>query len=606
MTTDNQLDAMRHSLAHIMASAIKELWPSVKLGVGPVVANGFYYDLDLGSEQISENDFDAIEKKMRSIIKSNQDFEQFDLGIDEAIDWAKRENQVYKLELLNDLKRSGTTNFKDLNNEELGTITQESGKVEQVSFYQNGDFVDLCRGPHVSSTGQVGEFKLMRVAGAYWRGNENNAQMQRIYGVGFATDSELKKYLEHQELARERDHRKLGKELDLFTFSDLVGSGLPLFTPKGTAVKNLLSRYSTQLRSELGFKEVSIPHVTKKELYEKSGHWAKFGEELFLVNSQESSDEMVLKPMNCPHHTQIYASRPRSYRELPVLYQENTVQYRDEKSGELHGLSRVRSISIDDNHAFVQPQQISGVASGLIAAARKLYSDLGLELKFRLSFRDDSEGYLGDTKLWSDSQKQLEQLAKENNLDYFVEQGEAAFYGPKIDFIAIDALEREWQLATVQLDFVQPQRFELTYIDENNEEQTPVMIHAALLGSAERFMSVYIEHTNGRFPFWLAPEQVRILTINDQMETYVERITTQLSEVVLNQPVKYNELRWSVDNRNQSLGKKIRDAQGDRIPIQLIVGPKDEQSDVVSYRHNGEDGKISLSELKDFLTGLAD
>ncbi|HIA92350.1 TPA: threonine--tRNA ligase [Candidatus Saccharibacteria bacterium] len=598
--SSKNLEAMRHSLAHITAAAVQKLWPDAKFGVGPVVDNGYYYDIDLGDIQISEDDFKKITKEMKKIISEDQTFEKLTMPIDEAINWAKETKQDYKLELLHDLQRDGTTSAKDIDKEQLG-IGSESSKVDNVSFYKNGDFTDLCRGPHVESTGMVGAFKLTKVAGAYWRGDETKSQMQRLYGIAFETKEDLANFQKAQEEAKKRDHRKLGKELDLFTFSDLVGSGLPLFTPRGTVVKNLLSRLSTQLRSQIGFKEVSIPHITKQDLYETSGHWSKFGDELFLVKSQETSDQMALKPMNCPHHTQIYASKPRSYKDLPIMYQENTVQYRDEKSGELHGLSRVRSISIDDNHAFVRPDQIEGIAEKIITAAVELYEVIGMDLRFRLSFRDDAEGYLGDIENWEQAQDRLVQLAKANNLDYFIEEGEAAFYGPKIDFIVSDALGRDWQVATLQLDFVQPERFGLEYVDEDGQKQTPVMIHTALLGSAERFLSVYIEHTNGKFPFWLAPEQIRILTINDEVADYVDKITSILDSVALMKPLKYNELRYEVDNRSESLGKKIREARKQRVPMLFIVGPKDKDSDVVSVRVGENEEVVPLAELRSFV-----
>ena len=387
--SDEQLHAMRHSLAHITAAAVQRLWPEAKFGVGPVVDNGFYYDIDLGETKISEQQFGKIEKMMRRIIAEKQDFVRTTVPIDEAIAWAEAHNQPYKVELLNDLKRAGTTVAKDLDAAAMGTIADGASAVEEVSFYTNGSFVDLCRGPHVANTGDVGDFKLLRVAGAYWRGNEHNPQMQRLYGVAFATQQELDDYLQRLELARQRDHRKLGKELDLYTTSPLVGVGLPLFTPRGTILRDKVAEYSNQLRQKYGFQKVWTPHITKKDLYETSGHWAKFGDELFLVKSQETSDEMALKPMNCPHHTQIFASRPRSYRDMPVRYLETTTDYRDEKTGELGGLNRVRSLTQDDSHVFCRPDQIEGEINNLLAAARELYSTIGMQLRVRLSYRDE-------------------------------------------------------------------------------------------------------------------------------------------------------------------------------------------------------------------------
>ncbi len=602
---NQQLYAMRHSLAHIMATAIQHLWPEAKFGVGPVVENGFYYDVDLGEITLSESDFDRIEKEMQRIIAANQPFEYSERPVDEAIEWAVARKQPYKQELLNDLKRTGTTIAKDLDVNELGLAADGDAAINVVSFYTNDDFEDLCRGPHVESTGAVGAFKLMRVAGAYWRGKDNNPQMQRIYGVAFTTDEGLEQHLYMLEEAKKRDHRKLGKELDLFAFSELVGAGLPLFTPRGTMLREGLVRYAEQLRRQGDFQRVSIPHITKTELYKVSGHWDKFGDELFLVQSQETSDNFALKPMNCPHHNQIYASQPRSYKDLPLKYFETTTVYRDEKTGELGGLSRVRSITQDDSHAYCQIEQVETVVQGLVADVRAIYDqELGMPLRARLSFRDESDKYLGDPSLWEQAQATIRDLAKSNELDYFEAEGEAAFYGPKIDFMASDALGREHQVATIQLDFVQPERFQLEYIDSDGQAKRPVMVHCALLGSVERFLSVYIEHTAGWFPFWLAPEQIRILTINDTVLPYVERITTILSDTILMKPLKYNELRYSVDDRNESLGKKIREATATKIPVQIIIGPKDVEAEEVSIRTQQGEQKVKLDGLADFLQTL--
>lgn len=601
---EKQLYAMRHSLAHIMAAAVQRLWPEAKFGVGPVVENGFYYDIDLGDVKISEQNFAKIEKTMRRIIAEGQDFVYNKCPIDKAIIWAEEAGQPYKTELLNDLKRAGTTAAGDLDAAEMGTIADGDGVLDEVSFYTNGSFKDLCRGPHVSNTKDVGSFKLMRVAGAYWRGNEKNPQMQRLYGVAFATQEELDEYLKRLELAKQRDHRKLGKELDLYTTSQLVGVGLPLFTPRGTVLRDIVAQYSNQLRQKFGFEKVWTPHITKKDLYETSGHWAKFGEELFLVKSQETSDDMALKPMNCPHHTQIFASRPRSYRDMPVRYLETTTDYRDEKTGELGGLSRVRSLTQDDSHVFCRYDQIEQEINNLLAAARELYESINMKLRVRLSYRDDSDSYLGDSELWQSAQMQLKSAVEEVGLEYFEQEGEAAFYGPKIDFMATDAIGREHQVATIQLDFVQPQRFGLEYTDTDGKNTTPVMIHCALLGSVERFLSIFIEHTGGWFPFWAAPEQVRILTINNEVADYVDKITTILSGVILDSPVKYNEVRFTTDDRNESLGKKIREAVAAKIPVQLIVGPKDVLAGEVSVRTNSGEEKVLLEKLAEYLKKL--
>ena len=537
---------------------------------------------------------------MRRIIAEKQDFVRSEVSIEEAIEWAKENNQPYKLELLNDLKKAGTTNAKILAE---GDFELGNG-AETVSFYTNGKYKDLCRGPHLSNTGEVGAFKLMRIAGAYWRGDEKNPQMQRLYGVAFETQEELDDYLRKMEEAKKRDHRKLGKELDLYTVSPLVGIGLPLFTPRGTILRDVLANYSNQLRQKYGFEKVWTPHITKKDLYEKSGHWAKFGEELFLVKSQVTGGQFALKPMNCPHHTQIFASNPRSYKDLPIRYLETTTDYRDEQTGELGGLNRVRSLTQDDSHIFCRTDQIESEIQNLLAAAHELYSGIGMKLRVRLSYRDDSDAYLGERELWASAQNQLKSAVEKVGLDYFEQEGEAAFYGPKIDFMATDAIGREHQVATVQLDFVQPQRFGLEYTESDGNFTTPVMIHCALLGSIERFLSVFIEHTGGWFPFWAAPEQVRILTINDTVMDYVDEITTILSGVTLMQPVKYNEVRFTTDIRNESIGKKVREATVVKIPTQIIVGPRDKAARAVSVRTRKGEEQISIDQLASYIQNI--
>lgn len=605
---EEHLYAMRHSLAHITAQAVQHLWPEAKFGVGPVVENGFYYDIDLGETQISESDFKRIEKEMRTIINKDYPFVRSDKDIDDALAWAKDAKQPYKVELLNDLKREGTTLASELDASMMGLPAGISGSshasVESVttaSFYTDGDFTDLCRGPHVESTGKVGAFKLMRVAGAYWRGNDKNPQMQRLYGVAFATKEELEQYLTMLEEAKNRDHRKLGQELDLFTFSQRVGSGLPLFTPRGTVLREELASFAESMRKEAGFDRVSIPHITKTDLYKTSGHWDKFGDELFLVKSQETSDEFALKPMNCPHHNEIYASRPRSYRDLPIRYFETTTVYRDEKTGELGGLSRVRSISQDDSHVYARPDQVEAEVAVLIENVQRLYSTLGMTLRARLSYRDDSEGYLGDKALWDDAQATIKKLAESNELDYFEALGEAAFYGPKIDFMATDAIGREHQVATVQLDFVQPDRFELEYTAEGGDKVRPVMIHCALLGSIERFLSVYIEHTAGRFPLWLAPEQLRIIQVKDSDE--VVQFVQQLRDLSREKGV-----RFYVDDTNESVGKKIRNAELLKIPYTLVIGEKEVSDAILTPRVRSdlavENRQEQSYEVDQFFTSL--
>jgi len=600
-TQDKNLSTMRHSMAHIMATAIKRKWPDAKFGVGPAVENGFYYDVDIGDKTISEEDFSAIEAEMKEIIKANEPFERSTMPIDDAITWAKESKQPYKEELLNDLKRAGTTSVKDLDAEELGTIADGDSQVNEVSFYKNGDFLDLCKGPHVASTGEVGAFKLNKISGVYWRGNEKNKQMQRLYGLAFPTEQELVKHLVMIEEAQKRDHRKLGRELDLFVFSDLVGSGLPLFTPRGTVLRDQLQSFSEDLQKSNGFEKVFIPHITKQELYEKSGHWAKFDDQLFLVKSQETSDNFVLKPMNCPHHIQIYASRPRSYKELPIRYMESTVQYRDEKKGELNGLSRVRAISIDDAHIFCTLEQIEQEFSTILNMIKEMYTVLDMKFRARLSFRDDSEEYLGDATVWERAQKTIEEAAKKMELEYFIEEGEAAFYGPKIDIMVTDALGREWQCATEQLDFVQPERFGLTYIDKDGSEKQPVMIHKALLGSLERFLAVYIEHTAGKFPVWVAPEQIRVITVNQ------EDATTKFADTIMSS-AKELGIRLYIDNSNESVGKKIRVAEMAKVPYTIVIGEKEIQSSEVVPRIRSDmavvEVPISIG-IKEFLKTVA-
>ncbi len=577
---DDQLYAMRHSLAHITATAVQHLWPEAKFGVGPVVENGFYYDIDLGDTTISEADFERIEAEMNKIIEAGEQFDRFELPIDQAIDWAEQTNQPYKQELLNDLKRAGTTVAKDLDKDELGTIAEGDAVTEKVSFYKNGDFTDLCRGPHVESTSKVGAFKLMRVAGAYWRGKEDNPQMQRLYGVAFATEKELRQHLNMLEEAKKRDHRKLGQELDLFVFSDLVGAGLPLFTPRGTVLREELGRYAQELQQDNGYQRVAIPHIAKADLYRTSGHYDKYPER-FTATSFESDIEFMMKPMNCPHHTQIYASHPRSYRDLPIRYMENTIVYRDEKAGELHGLSRVRAATQDDAHVFCRLDQIEEEFTAIMAMIKDMYMVFGLVFRARLSFRDDSDAYLGSKETWKIAQDTIEQVAKKLELDYFIEEGEAAFYGPKIDIMVTDALGRTWQLATEQLDFVQPERFELAYVDSDGSEKRPVMIHKALLGSIERFLSVYIEHTAGKFPVWLAPEQIRVISVNQEepIVEFVNGIVEQAKEL---------GLRISVDNDNESVSKKIRNAEIWKIPYTIVVGEKEIVSGEVVPRVRGD------------------
>jgi len=582
-TPDNNLEKMRHTLSHILAAAVREIYPTTKFGIGPAIDNGFYYDIDFGDTKISDADLPKIEKKMRGIIARKLPMEKRVISKMDALNWARDNKQDYKIELIEDLPEDA-----------------------EISVYDLGDlFTDLCKGPHLKNTSEVGAFKLIRVAGAYWRGDEKREMLTRIYGVAFPTEEELETYLKRQEEAKARDHRKLGRELDLFCFSDLVGAGLPLFTPRGTELRELMANYSLSLRGKEGFKKVWTPHITKTDLYKTSGHYAKFGDELFMVHSQVNGEEFAMKPMNCPHHAQIFASRPRTYREMPVRYMEATTDYRDEKTGELGGLSRVRSLTQDDSHVFCTKDQIKDEVKRLVSIVKELYSTVGMQkLRARLSYRSDEDKYLGDKKLWEMAQAQIKQAAIDNGLEYFEAEGEAAFYGPKIDFMAEDALGREHQLATIQLDFVQPERFELEFVNSKGEKERPVMIHHATLGSIERFLSVFIEHTGGWFPFWCAPEQVRIITVNDAVSDYVEKITDILEKVVLDKPLKYNELRFSTDLSDDSLGKKIKRATEMKVPALLIVGPKDVEEGIVSVRLRDKEEKVKLDKLAAFLKGL--
>ena len=586
MSENTNLETMRHSLSHIMAAAVKNLYSgtttTVKFGVGPAVENGFYYDIDFGETKVTEDDLKKIEKEMRKIVNRAEKFVCREASREEALEWAKANGQDYKAELIAEIPEG-----------------------EKITFYAMGGFEDLCRGPHVEDTSKVGAFKLMRISGAYWKGDEKREQMSRIYGAAFETQEELDAYLARLEEAKKRDHRKLGKELDLFCFSDLVGQGLPLFSPRGTVLRDKLADYSLSLRGREGFEKVWTPHITKTDLYKASGHYAKFGDELFMVHSQVNGEQFALKPMNCPHHAQIFASRPRTYRDMPVRYMEATTDYRDEKTGELGGLSRVRCLTQDDSHVFCRNEQIKGEVERLVGIVRELYSLVGMsKLRARLSYRNDEDKYLGDKELWKMAQEQIKQAAIDNNLEYFEADGEAAFYGPKIDVMAEDAMGREHQLATIQLDFVQPERFGLTYVNEKGEKERPVMIHHATLGSIERFMSVFIEHTAGWFPFWCAPEQIRILTINDAVEDYVAKIEAILKDITLEAPLRHNDIRYRVDRRNESLGKKIREATKMKIPCILIVGPKDVEAETVSVRLHESEDTVKLADLAEYIKNL--
>lgn len=545
----------------------------IKFGIGPPIEYGFYYDFDLGGRTLTEADFKGIEKAMKHIVKQNLPFVHKEVSITEAREISK--DQPYKLELLSDFEAKGITT---------------------VTYYSIGKFEDLCRGNHVDSTGKIGAFKIDKVAGAYWKGDEKNQMMQRIYVLMFDTQEELDAHVAMLEEAKKRDHRKLGKELDLFAFSDLIGPGLPLFTPRGTILRDELTRYVIELQEPLGYKNVDIPHLTNTDLYKTSGHYDKYGADLFKFNMGDR--EFAVKPMNCPHHTQIFDSRQRSYKELPIAYYNVTKVYRNEQSGELQGLSRVISITQDDGHVFCRPDQIQEEAHKIYSMIKSFYETLGMKLNVRLSRRDPvkPENYLGDDSLWNNAESALKDVLSNAGITEFIDgPGEAAFYGPKLDFMIKDAIGREWQVATIQLDFNMPMRFNLSYVDETNQKQHPVMIHRAVLGSVERFMSIMIEHFGGNFPTWMSPEQVRILPISDNFIDHAKDVYNLL---------KAAGVRVEIDDRAESLGKKIREAEIWKVPYSLIIGEKEVAAKTVTprKRHTGDMPAVSPQEFADMIT----
>src|SRR3989344_4992940 len=575
MEKADKLQRIRHTLAHLTAAAVRELWPGSQNAIGPAIDDGFYQDFEIAGT-VSDSDLQRIEAKIRELLPSWTHFESKEVSKAEALkefSWNK-----YKTEL----------------------IEEFAGQGKKITFHNAPGLVDLCRGGHVENPAKEiapDSFKLDRIAGAYWRGNEKNKMLTRIYGLAFETKEELDAYLLQRVEAEKRDHRKLGAQLGLFTIAEKVGKGLPLFTPKGALLRELLNDYSQGLRADKGWQKVWSPHITKNDLYKTSGHWDKFGGELFLVKSQETSDEMVMKPMNCPHHQQIYASKPHSYKELPIKYMETTTVYRDEKAGELLGLSRVRCITQDDSHTFCTPDQIETIYQELIEVTKTFYEKVGMKLRARLSFHDpkNPKKYLGKPELWKKAEEIILDIAKTNGLDYFVAEGEAAFYGPKIDFMATDALGREWQLATPQLDFVQPERFGLTYTDHEGKAQTPVMIHFALMGSIERFLSVYIEHTAGNFPVWVSPVQVTIIPISEKHAEYAKKIADVLFGA---------GIRLEIKNEGDSLGKKIREAEMQRIPYLLIMGDKEIAANAVSVRQR-QKGDLGQKTIEEFINNIS-
>ena len=565
---------MWHSSAHLMAEAIEALYPGVKFGIGPDIENGFYYDVDFGEYQISEKDFPKIEKKMQELARQKQPYIRKEVSKEEALNYFTEKGDEYKLELINELNDG------------------------EITFYQTGDFVDLCRGPHLPDTSPIKAIKLLKLAGAYWRGDENRKQLTRIYGITFPKKKELTEYLEMLEEAKKRDHRILGKQLELFAFSEKVGQGLPLWLPKGAKLRELLENYLKKVQRNAGYEQVITPHIGDVNLYKTSGHYQKYGEESFRpIKTPQEGEEFFLKPMNCPHHCEIYKVTPHSYRELPIRYAEFGTVYRYEQSGELHGLTRVRGFTQDDAHIFCTPDQIKSEFNGVIDIIMQIFKALSFDdFITQISLRDPEhpEKYIGSEENWKKAEQAILEVAEERGLDAVVEYGEAAFYGPKMDFMVRDALGRKWQLGTIQVDYNLPERFDLTYIGADNEKHRPVMIHRAPFGSMERFVAVLIEHCAGNFPLWLTPEQVIILPISEKYQEYAEKVLHLL---------KKSGIRGIIDGRSEKTGRKIRDAEMKKIPFMLIVGEKEEKENSVSVRkHGGEDlGVMSIESFAEMI-----
>lgn len=575
------IETRRHSAAHVMAAAIRRLHPDAKFGVGPTVENGFYYDIDIG-RPVTTEDLQDIQTMMEAIVKENLAFVREEMDIVEAIRLFEELHQTYKVELLRDLQTKGTTKMSVEEQEDF-----DPKRPSVVSIYRTGDFLDLCRGPHVNEAKEIGAWKLVKIAGAYWRGKDTNPQMQRIYGWCFATQEELDACEQMTREAERRDHKMLGPQLDLFTFSDLVGPGFPLWTPRGTLVRNLLDAFVWEMRHAAGYERVEIPHLTKKALYEKSGHWEKYKDDLFKITTREGH-EFAMKPMNCPHHTQIYARRQWSYRELPQRYANTTMCYRDEQTGELSGLSRTRGFTQDDAHVFCRAGQIKEEFLKIWDIVHAFYGTFGFSLRVRLSLHDPSapEKYLGDPERWRTVEDLLREIAKEKQADAFEGIGEAAFYGPKLDFMAKDSIGREWQVATIQLDMNMPERFDLVCVNEKGEHERIVMIHAAIMGSIERFLAVAIEHYAGAFPLWLAPEQIRVLPVADRHIEFAKKLMGELQE---------RGLRADVDETSESVGKKIRAAEQMKIPAMIVVGDREAEGGDLTIRRYGSKDQQTMS-----------
>ena len=559
--------AFWHSSAHLLAQAIKAHYPDAKLTIGPAIENGFYYDVDFGDHSFTEKELPIIEKKMLEFAREKFEFSMRMASKEEALAFYKKENNPYKIELIENL--------------EDGTI----------SFCDHADFTDLCRGGHLPNTGFVKAVKLLNIAGAYWRGDEKNTQLTRIYGISFPKQKELTEYLELVEEAKKRDHRKLGKELELFTFSQKVGLGLPLWLPKGTALRERLENFLKKAQKKAGYEQVISPHIGNIELYKTSGHYEKYGEDSFQPIETPAEGEMfLLKPMNCPHHCEIYKARPWSYRELPKRYAEFGTVYRYEQSGELHGLTRVRGFTQDDAHIFCTPEQLDDEFKKVIDLVLYVFGSLGFEdFTAQVSLRDPENPtkYIGSTKNWELAEQAIVNAAKEKKLNYVIEYGEAAFYGPKLDFMVKDALGRKWQLGTIQVDYNLPERFELSYKGSDNELHRPIMIHRAPFGSMERFVAILLESTGGNFPLWLAPEQVNILCVSEKHKKYAEKVLNILEN---------DEIRALLDNRNETIGKKIREAEMSKVPFMVIVGEKEASEGLVSVRkhRDGDQGSMTV------------
>jgi threonyl-tRNA synthetase len=565
---------MWHSSAHVMAEAIEFYFPGVKLAIGPPIENGFYYDIDFDKHEISEKDLVKIEKKIIELAREKNPFTRKEITKKEAIDFFKAKNDPYKLELLNEL--------------EDGTIT----------FYNQGNFTDLCKGPHIPNTGYIKAVKLLSIAGAYWRGNENNKQLTRIYGITFEKQKDLNIYLEKLEEAKKRDHRKLGKELELFTFSEKVGQGLPLWLPKGTELKERLISFLKKAQTSSGYLPVSTPHIGHKDLYVCSGHYEKYGEDSFQsIKTPHDGEEFLLKPMNCPHHCEIFNSSPKSYKDLPLRLAEFGTVYRYEQSGELHGLTRVRGFTQDDAHIFCRPDQLEDEFKKVIDLVLYVFGALKFEeFVAQISLRDpdNEKKYIGSVENWDKAEQAIINAAKDKGLKTVIEYGEAAFYGPKLDFMVKDALNRSWQLGTIQVDYNLPERFELEYTGSDNQKHRPVMIHRAPFGSLERFVALLIEHTGGKFPLWLNPEQFIILPLSEQFNEYAQEVLKLL---------KNYDIRGLVDERAEKIGRKIRDAELNKIPFMLIVGEKETKEKMLSVRQQGEGdlGKFSVEDFSNLI-----